>query len=79
MLDLRNIVIKTLSDYKKHFATIEADALFIVLSCFNMDAMYAFCGKDEEGGWEFCFFCDEKKMEDIKRDYELLDFKIAII
>lgn len=79
MLDLRNIVIKALSDYKEHFATIEADYMFIVISCFNLNAMYALCGKDENGGWEFRFFCDEKKMEDIKRDYELHDFKIAII
>lgn len=79
MMDLRNIVIKALSDDKKHFATIEADYMFIVISCFNKNAMYALCGKDENGGWEFRFICDEKEMEDIKRDYEVHDFKVAII
>ena len=79
MLELRNIVITTLSDYKKHFATIESDVLFITINCFNMGAMYAFCSKDEEGGWEFSFFCDEKKMEEKKRDFELLDVKVVII
>lgn len=79
MLDLRQIVITTLSDYKKHLATIEADIMFIAISCFNMDTMYAFCGKDEEGGWEFRFFCDEKKMEDKKSDFELLGVKAIII
>lgn len=79
MMYLRNIVEKALIDYKKNLATIEADYIFIVISCFNKNAMYALCGKDENGGWEFRFFCDEKDMEDIIRDYEVHDFKIAII
>lgn len=70
---------KALSDYKEYYATIEADVMFIEISCYNLNAMYAFCDKYEECGLKLKFICDEKMMEDTKRYYEVHGFKVAII
>lgn len=79
MLDLRNIVDKALSDYKMHFAIIEADVVFMEISCYNLESMYAVCDKYAESEWKLKFICDEKMMEDTKRYYQVHGFKIAII
>lgn len=66
MLDLRRIVNEHLRSNGEYYTKLGADFLYLRISIFTLDDIYAYITRETDGGWRVVFFIEKDDLDRYK-------------